>query len=258
MIYLYESCVSTLTNATKKTQVGQTVKLEFTNLVNTIFKDSAGVCWNYLGEYEDDFIPSDSVFYIFYSGNFLTNNIELYYPDCQTCLTTSVSTCNTIYFEAERCDSGTTVYVKVCDVSPVGGTLRLLPTVGDIVGVRNNSGDDFCVTLKSTSSFVDGAYQISTPAWKSYTCDTCPLYKSYIVDACDGSVTGLTVYTPSTNTTLPNYTSVRLNIDTTCYIIRSYQGISCEYNYNEQSTPTILQSFPSCDACLIDYYKTLR
>jgi hypothetical protein len=257
MIHLYESCVSTLTNATKKTQVGQTEKLTFTNLTNTIFKDSNGVCWNYLGEYENDFIPDDSVFYIFYSGNFLTNAVELYYPNCNDCLTNSVSTCNIIYFEAERCDSGTTVYVKVCDVSPIGGTLKLLPTVGQIVGVRNTNGDDFCVTLKSVSSFVDGAYQIITPAWNDYTCTTCPLYKSYVVDACDGSVSGLTVYTSSSNTTLPIYTSVRLNIDNTCYIIKSYEGISCEYNYNEIITTTITQSFSSCDSCLIDFYKSL-
>jgi hypothetical protein len=258
MIHLYESCVSTYTNATKKTQVGQTEKVSFTNLQNTIFKDGGGVCWNYLGEFEDDFIPSDNVFYIFYSGNFLTNSVELYFPSCDSCLTTSISNCNTVYFEAERCDNGTVVYVKVCDVSPVGGTLNLLPELGQTVGVKNVDGDDFCVILKNTSQFIDGAYQISTPAWKEYTCSTCPTFKSYIVDACDGSTSGLTVYTSSTNQTLPNYTSVRLNIDNVCYIIKSYEGISCEYNYNEILTPTIIQSYTSCDACLIAFYKNFQ
>jgi hypothetical protein len=254
MIYLYESCIPTLTNATKKTQIGQTYKLEYTNIANTIFKDSIGNCWNYLGEYESSYIPPDNVFYIFYSGNFLTNTIEIGYPDCNSCQATITSNCVFTYYVGVRCDNGGSVNVKVCNVSPTG-TLKLVPTIGQVFGVRNPSGDDFCVTIVSTSPFVDTEYQISTPAWKDYTCDTCPLYKSYLVDSCDGYSTNMRVYQYYTNPTIPEYTAVDLNVDDVCYVIKSYEGITCEYAYNETTTPTIIQTFISCNECLINFYQ---
>jgi hypothetical protein len=256
VVYIYQSCSPVASYTTYNTQIIQTSKLDFTNLPNTFFKDSVGNCWNYLGESNDSYIPPTDVLSINYNGNYFTNVIDIVYPTCESCQLTNVSPCAVIVFNATTCDSGDTVYVKVCNVEPISGTLKLMPTVQQVVGVNNPNGDDFCVTLNSiVTSTIETEYEINTPAWNDYTCTTCPLYKKYIVDACDGSVSGLTVY-GSTASTLDISSVVNLDIDNICYTIISYEGIVSEYNYTEGITPTITQIFDTCDNCLINYYNT--
>ena len=255
-VYIYESCSPLATFASKNSQVIQSEKVEFTNLPNTIFKDGDGNCWNYFGEYDNGYISLDNVFPINYSGNYFTNVVDIVYPDCNSCLLTRTSPCVITYFSATRCDSGTTEYVKVCNVGPISGPTKLLPTVQQVVGIKNPSGDDFCVTLNSVISEVDTDYEIATPAWETYDCDTCPIYKTYIGDSCDGSVIGLKIYAPATSTTLSATTSVSLVTNNTCYVITSYEGIEVEYNYESGVTPTVWQTFLNCNNCLIDYYNT--
>jgi hypothetical protein len=257
IVYIYQSCSPVASYATYNTQIIQTSKLDFTNLPNTFFKDSLGNCWNYLGESDDTYIPPINVLSLSYSGNYFTNVVDIVYPTCDDCILTTVSACTTVVFSTLTCDSGDTVYVKVCNIGPISGILKLTPTVGQVVGVNNPDGDDFCVTLKSiVTTPIDTEYEINTPAWNDYTCTTCPLYKKYVVNACDGSISGLTVYSPSTSSTLDISSVVNIDIDNICYTIISYEGIVSEYNYIEGITATITQSFDTCDNCLLNYYNT--
>jgi hypothetical protein len=252
MIYVYESCVPTFTSSTKKTQIVQTSRIDFTTLPGNIFKDSVGGCWTYLGEFQDGYVSPDSTFSITYSGDFFSSSVEILYPNCDECEITNVSVCNVVYFQGEKCSDSTTVYLKVCDVTPINTNVKVLPTIGQIVGVRNPNGDDFCVTIKSKIDFVEGALQISTPAWKDYTCDNCPIYKVYTANSCDGTETNVKLYQNYKLNTLPTYTSVRVDINYDCYSIISYDGIFCEYNFKSGETPEIIQIFSSCEACEIN------
>jgi hypothetical protein len=255
-VYIYQSCSPVATNATKNSQVIQTEKIYFTDIVNTIFKDSQNNCWTYYGEYESGYIPPTNVFPINYSGNYFSSSVNIVYPDCTTCQVTTAGNCTINYFSGTRCDNGNSVYVKVCNVGPVSGNLQLLPLVGQVYGIYNPTGDDFCVTINSSVTYADTDYEITTPAWETYTCTTCPLYNKYIVDACDGSTTGLTVYESSSMSARTVGTSVTLEYNNDCYIITSYEGVFSEYNYQQGITPTIFQGFDTCDDCLINYYNT--
>lgn len=255
-VYIYQSCSPVATNATKNTQVIQTEKIYFTDIVNTIFKDSQNNCWVYYGEYESGYIPPTNVFPINYSGNYFSSSSNIVYPTCDDCQVINVGDCVLTYFEGTECSSGDTVYVKVCNVGSTATNLQLLPTVGQVVGVRNPSGDDFCVTLTSQISYVNTNYEITTPAWETYTCSNCPLFNKYVVDACDGSVSGITVYESSTMSARTVGTSVTLDYDNECYVIISYEGVFAEYNYQEGLTPTIFQGFDTCNDCLLNYYNT--
>jgi hypothetical protein len=258
-IYLYQSCLPIVSVTNQLTQVVQTEKISFTNLPGTIFKDVNGYCWDYLGEYENNYLPPDNVFVVKYSGNFFEKTgilPTIVFPTYDSCNFTTLSTCTEIYYTGTRCDSGNTVVVKTCNVGPKTGVIKLLPTVGQVVGISNPDGDDFCVTLVSITSTTETEYLINTPAWESYDCTTCPLYKTYIANSCDGLISGLTIYDKVTSLTLSSTTSV--NINTTCFEIVSYEGIVSEYNYNEFTTPTIIQSFSTCDDCLLNYYNTIN
>lgn len=256
MIYVYESCEATYTNSTKKTQIIQSLRLDFTDLPGVIFKDFGGKCWSYIGEFEDGYSAPENVFPISFSGNYFDDSVEIVYESCDECAVTNITPCVFTYFIGERCDNSETTYVKVCDVTPTNSNIKIMPTIGQVVGVRNNTGDDFCVTLKEKIDFVEGALQISTPAWKNYTCDTCPIYKVYTADSCDGTEIDIKLYQNPLSNTIQRYSSVQIDINYDCYVIKSYDGIDCLYNFNEGVTPEIRTVFSSCNACKINNLNT--
>jgi len=260
MVYIYQSCLPVATFSTKKTQVIQSEKVSITYYPGIIFKDLNNICWTYLGEFEDSYIPPPDVFNMTYQGNFFEKDKLLnpiYYPSCDYCVLTQVSACTEIYFVGERCDDNTDVIVMACNVGPTVGSLKLTPVIGDVCGVMNPDGDDFCVTIKSQISDVTTEYNVSTPAWNTYDCDSCPIYKVYSVNAINGIEENLKVSAPKTSPTLLSGTSVNLNIDTNCYVINSYDGIKVNYLYNSEINPTINQIFTTSADCAINYYNTI-
>lgn len=249
MFYIYESCSSLSSNSTKKTRVIQTTKLDFTNLPETIFKDESGNCWRYVGTSDNSYFPSDDVFFINFSGNYFTNSVNIVYPSCDDCNLNIVSSCTITYFSATKCDDSTIVNVKVCNVGPSVGITKLLPTVGQVCGIKNPSGDDFCVTLNTVITDVETSYEIITPAWKDYSCDTCPKYKVYKVNSCDGFITDYYIYDNYNSTTIEPLTVVSIDTDDNCYIISSYEGIQVEYKYELNVSPKIIKTYSSCNSC---------
>jgi len=257
VVYIYESCSSVATFSTQKTQVIQSEKVSFTEYPNIIFKDFSGICWRYLGEFQDGYIVPPDVFYITYSGNFFEKDQslpEIYYPDCESCLLTQVSACTETYFIAEKCDNGENIVVKVCNVGPTLGTIKLTPNVGNVCGITNPYGDDFCVTLKSITTEQQTEYVISTPGWETYNCIDCPIYKVYSVTSFEGLTQNLMVNTPITQSTIENGTIVNLNVDKNCFLINSYEGIKINFQYNENITPTVNEIFTTSGGCLNNFY----
>jgi len=254
-VYVYESCSPIVQITNKKTQVIQTNKLTNTNIPATFFKDNYGYCWIYIGEFESSYIPPQNVFSITYSGNFFGNTSVLF-PSCDICQVTKITACTEVYFSSTRCDDNTDVVVKVCNVGPDNTQTKLLPTVGQVCGVLNPVGDDFCVTLNSVVGPTNTDYSIITPAWEDYTCNTCPLYKSYIVNSCNETTTGITVYDYVTSDTISN--GMVVNVDGVCYTIISYEGVISDYRFSEINTPLIFQSFSTCDDCIINSYNTKK
>lgn len=254
-LFVYQSCLPLNVFSVKNTEIIQTSKISEVNLSGEIFKDSLGNCWSYLGEYDENYISPFSVFPIYFSGNYFNNIINIKYPDCDTCNTTVTSSCTEVFFSAVKCDTSEVIDVKICNVGPIVGNLKLMPNLGDVCGIRNPSGNDFCVTITGQSQNTTTNYEIVTPAWQYYDCDTCPVYKTYTVDSCDLSVTGLTVYDLSANTTLSSGDTITITSDELCYQIISYDGVVVEYNALDSEAPFVQSSFNSCNDCLNYYYS---
>jgi len=257
MVYIYESCLPVATFATQNTQIVQTEQVGIANIPGTIFKDSNNICWTYLGEFDNSYITPTNKFYLTYEGNFFEKERLLppvYYPDCQTCYLTQVSACTEIYFGAERCDNGESIVVKVCDVGPITGNLKLTPTVGDVCGIINPNGDDFCVTLMSQVSAMDTEYGVITPAWNTYDCNSCPIYRVYSVNSIDGLIEDMVVNDSISSEILEEGKIVNLNVDGNCFIINYYMGIKANYLYNPNTTPTINEVFDTTQSCVSKFY----
>ena len=257
-VYVYESCFALSTFTTNKTQMIQTQKVSFTNSVGTIFKDSLGNCWTYQGRFDSDYIAPPTVDTINYSGNYFSGVQDTTYPTCQDCQTIVVPPCKLIYFNATRCDNGENVVVAACDLGGGTslnsggfdlGTLILTPVVGQTHSVAVPGGDDFCVTLTSSATSSPNSYFIATPAWSQYTCTTCPIYKTYYVNACDGSAQNVLIYAPSGSQTLTPGAVVTVDINSTCYSVVSYQGIKTEVYVLPGISPQLSQSFVTCQEC---------
>jgi hypothetical protein len=248
-LYVYESCEIIQVGGISKTQIIQTEKVSGINVETTIFKDNSSNCWTYVGRFDTSYIPPFNVIPISWTGNYFgTINSSITYPTCVECTTVPVGGCNTIYFSATRCDNGATVFVRACDLgeSPL---ITLTPFVGQTHGVINPSGDDFCVTLDSLTTPQPISYILGTAAYTTYTCATCPLYKIYYANSCDGFEQNVLVYASSTSTTLLPGQVVTVDTNSTCYSIVSYEGIVIEQNVIQGITPQINSNYNDCSEC---------
>jgi hypothetical protein len=257
-VYVYESCSPISYSSPLNTQVIQNERVSFTNVQGTIFKDSVGNCWNYQGRFDADYIAPPTVNAVSYEGNYFSGGPTTVYPTCEDCQIIPVIACEYIYFNATRCDNGQSVVVAACNLGTGVslnsggfdlGTLTLTPTVGQTHSVSVPNGDDYCVILSSVTTSVPNPKLIGTPAWSNYTCSTCPIYKTYYVNACDGSAQNVLIYAPSNSVTLSVGTAVSVDISTTCYTIISYEGIQTEVYLLPGITPQLSQSFVTCQEC---------
>ena len=257
-VYVYESCSPISFSSPLNTQIIQNEKVSFTNVEGTIFKDTLGNCWNYQGRFESDYIAPPTVNAVTYEGNYFSGGPTTVYPTCEDCQVVPVFTCNYVYFNASRCDNGQNVVVAACDLGAGTalnsggfdlGTILLTPVVGQTHSISVPNGDDYCVTLNSTTTSVSNPELIATPAWGNYTCSTCPIYKTYYANACDGSAQNVLIYAPANSTTLTVGTAVTVDINSTCYTIISYEGIQTEIYLVPGITPQLSQSFITCQEC---------
>jgi len=247
-VYVFQSC-SPITPNVVNTQVIQTQNTTFTNSIGVIFKDTSNNCWTYLGRFDSNYIAPPTVVAVTYSGNYFATASSNTYPTCQDCQTIVIPTCTLNYFNATRCDNGQNVVVSACDLG-TSSVVKLDYRVGETHSISVPNGDDFCVTLTSVTTAVPNPYTIETPPWAGpYTCSTCPIYKTYYVNACDGSAQNVLVYASPNSQTLTPGSVISVDTSTTCYSVVSYEGIKTEANVLPGITPQLSQSFVTCQEC---------
>lgn len=83
-VHVYQSCSPIAPNVLN-TQMIQTQVVSFANIPETIFKDTLGYCWTYIGRFDSTYIAPPTVVAITYDGNSFDGSLSLTYPDCITC-----------------------------------------------------------------------------------------------------------------------------------------------------------------------------
>ena len=251
-VYVFQSC-SPISPNILPTQVIQTQPIGFSAIVGSIFKDSSNNCWTYNGRFDSTYIAPPTVISITYSGDFFASSPNTLYPSCQECQTIPPQpTCTYIYFNAFRCDTGQNVVVYACNFFDPNNQVKLDYRVGETHAVGDR-GSEFCVTLESILTNSSVGYLINTPPYSGpYNCGTCPLYKTYYVNSCDGTTQNLLVYASSTSTTLVAGTVLKTDVSADCYTVISYEGIVSNTFFLYGITPQVNQVFGTgeCETCL--------
>lgn len=264
-VYVYQSCGPISPN-TLPTQVIQTQQVTFTIEPNAIIQDTKGNCWTYIGRFDSTYIAPPTVVTTTFSGNFFDGISTITYPDCTTCQSVPPppACAKYKYFNATRCDNGQSLIVKGCDfgtfdlniqgpfflASPEGNAVSIGPTVGQTVIVNVPNGDDFCVILDSIANTTTAQYEVYGGGWLwNSTCETCPIYKAYTVNGCDGEIQNVTVYAPLNSVTIPNGTIISTTQDTNCYVVVAYQGV-VGFGSTFLTPNLISGQFLTCNECV--------
>jgi hypothetical protein len=264
-VYVYQSCSPIAPNVLN-TQLIQTQVVSFANQPGAIFKDTQGYCWTYVDRFDSTYIAPPSVITVTFEGNYFDGSSSLTYPDCTTCETPTIQGSAYNYFNAIRCDNGGTVVVKSLYTEPVPITFNTFEfgfvgtntqfidfnvVIGTIVTVSDPAGD-FCCTIDSITTSQNTNYIVFKPLSQISNCGTCPTYKTYIANACDGTEQNITILDLNSTTTLAIGTVVTTNVNTTCYTIISYSGVITD-SWVNTSTKFIAQSFVDCPTCISSF-----
>jgi hypothetical protein len=86
-VYVYETCSPISYGSPLKTQIIQNQRVSFTLVDGTIFKDSLGYCWTYLGPFETDYIAPPTVIAVTYQGDYFNGASSNVYSTCEDCET---------------------------------------------------------------------------------------------------------------------------------------------------------------------------
>jgi hypothetical protein len=269
-VYVYQSC-SPISPNLVPTQVIQSQKVSFVSQIGIVFKDLNNNCWSYIGRFDSNYIAPINVNAVTFNGNFFNGAPSLTYPDCPTCQTQPIDLCTTYqYFTAQRCDNGANIVVKSCYTEPIpltfntfelgiaGSFTQLLDLnvkVGEFAIVSDPSGD-FCVSILSTASQQNTPYVASTLAFSPISnCSSCPVYRTYTANSCDGTQQNITILDLASAPQLPIGTVVSVGISTTCYVITSYVGLIANTFASPIISNFVTASFDGCQAC-IDAFNT--
>jgi hypothetical protein len=265
-VYVYQSCSPIKPNVLN-TQLIQTQVVSFANQPGAIFKDTQGYCWTYIDRFDSTYIAPPSVITVTFDGNYFDGSSSQIYSDCTICETPAAKVGTTYnYFNATRCDNGGTVVVKSPYTEPVPITFNTFEfgfagtntqfidfnvVIGTIVTVSDPTGD-FCCTIDSITKSQNTNYIVYKPISSISNCGTCPTYKTYIANACDGTEQNITILDLNSTTTLAIGTVVTTNVNTTCYTIISYSGIITD-SWVNTNTKFIAQSFVDCPTCISSF-----
>jgi hypothetical protein len=168
------------------------------------------------------------------------------------------------YFNAQRCDNQENIVVKSCYTDPTtltintfefgiaGSFTQLLDLnvkVGEFAVVSDSSGD-FCVSILSTASQQNTPFVASTLAFSPISnCSSCPVYRTYTANSCDGTQQNITILDLTTAPQLSIGTVVSTTISATCYFITGYSGIVTNLFTVPSLTNFVNTSFGNCQDC---------
>jgi hypothetical protein len=256
-VYVYQSCSPIFPNVLN-TQVIQTQVVSFANQPGAILKDFVGNCWTYIGRFDSTYIAPPSVITVTFEGNYFDGVLSLTYPDCATCQTPTIIDGNFNYFTAIRCDNGETIVVRSLrfetepdnfGIPQFNLNLNLNVVIGEIVTVSDPAGD-FCATITNTTESQNTNYDVAKPINVISNCSSCPTYKTYLANACDGTEQNVTILAPNNSATLIVGTIVKTNVNVNCYTIIGYSGVIADVWANPQFTRFVDQTFTDCPTCL--------
>ena len=103
--YVFQSCKPINSQTTQLTQIIQPLPLPFNIVVGQVFKDKNGVCWEYLGRFEN-YTPTTSVITSTQPGNYFVGASTVIYANCSTCDTPLVTCISSLTFIVEYNQSG--------------------------------------------------------------------------------------------------------------------------------------------------------
>jgi len=269
-VYVYQSC-SPLGKNLIPTQVIQTQRVTFVTETNVTFKDSNNDCWFYVGRFDSTYIAPPTVTDITYNGNFFDGSPSQTYPDCATCQTQPLELCLTYqYFNATRCDNGQGIVVKSCYIEPTPITfntfqfgfsgsftqqLDLNVKVGEFAVVADPTGD-FCISVVSSTTQQNTNFIASSLAFSPISnCSSCPVYRTYVANTCDGTQQNITILDLASAPQLAIGTIVSVGNSTTCYVITAYNGILTNLFTSPSFSNFVAVSYTDCQSC-IDSFNT--
>ena len=266
-VYVYQSC-SPIGKNTQPTQMIQSQKVTFATEAGAIFKDSSNNCWTYLGRFLATYIAPPNVSPVTFDGNYFDGASSTLYNTCESCEALPVQLCNRyLYWNGTRCDNGQTVTVKSCYGEPqpllinqfglgistsITQFYDINPQVGDIV-LGDDGSVPFCMTITSSAGTQSTNIIVGKPLVPITSCGSCPIYKKYTANACDGSEQNVTIYASSTSTTLTVGTVVSIVVNSTtgplCFTIISYDGLVSDQFTTAFATKFVQDTFVTCVDC---------
>ena len=278
-VYVYESCTVVPSKLPRKSQVIQTQPVTFVGTEGRTFKNSDGICWKYVGQFNTNYIAPLGIDSLTYEGNYFVNAINYVYQNCDECLAIPVvDPCvDYVYYTAQRCDNSEVINAKACDIVieipinffelGISGTqtssTSLAPTVGQVVTVtsydtNNTITDQFCATITSiisevTTSNIAGGTLFGG---SNYTCNTCPLYNRYTISTCnddDAQVTNFPLYVPYTVDLLNVGDVISVNENANCFTVITVEGLTTEPYLSVLTTNSLAYSYEAkyqdCNGC---------
>ena len=278
-VYVYESCTVVPSKLPRKSQVIQTQPVTFVGTEGRTFKNSDGICWKYVGQFNTNYIAPLAIDSLTYEGNYFVNAINYVYQNCDECLAIPVvDPCvDYVYYNAQRCDNSEVINAKACDIVieipinffelGISGTqtssTSLAPTVGQVVTVtsydtNNTITDQFCATITSIISEVNTSNIAGSTLFGGsvYTCDTCPLYNRYTISTCnndDAQVTNFPLYVPYTVDLLNVGDVISVNENANCFTVITVEGLTTEPYLSVLTTNSLAYTYEAkyqdCNGC---------
>jgi len=127
--------------------------------------------------------------------------------------------------------------------------------VGEFAYVSDPLGD-FCVSITSTTTEQNTPFIAGTLAFSPISnCSSCPVYRTYTANSCDGTQQNITILDLASATQLSVGTVVSISNNTTCYIITSYVGLVANLFASPTLSNFVTVSYEGCQAC-IDAFNT--
>ncbi len=263
-VYVYQSC-SPLGKNFLPTQIIQTQQVSFVSQPGVLFKDPSNNCWTYIGRFDSTYIAPINVDALTFNGDYFDGSPSITYPDCTTCESQPVEFCSTyLYFNAQRCDNGQDIVVKSCYFAPTelqfntfefglqGSFTQLLDLnlkVGQYSYVSDPAGD-FCILVSSETSAQNTPYTAASLITPVSSCPSCPVYRTYLANSCDGVEQNITILDNASATQLSVGTVVSIGVNTTCYIITSYVGLLADIWASPSISNFVSSSFVDCPTCI--------
>lgn len=281
-VYVYESCVPVGIKLPRTVQVVQTQPVPFISTENTVFKDSTGTPWRYLGQFNTNYIAPIGIDTLTFQGDYFVGAIEYVYQSCQEALSVSViDPCvNYVYYQIERCDNQQTVIAKACDLGSTTITINFFelglpgsttsttsfnPSVNSVCAIfsydtNNQITEMFCgrITAIVTEQTTNNVLQIP-PIGVQYNCNTCPLFYKYTISTCNADnaqVTNFPFYKPYTTGQLNIGDVVSVAENANCYTIVTSEGLVYEPNIFTLTANSLAytwaNNFIDCNTCFQD------